>query len=123
MSMLPFNELVDVGIDLMWMLKKSNFTCVSSFPTLIGISKPAGNTSRWSDLDHAPEDQHFEEKGHSERLSFSIRQNVDRLLLGEDNFVSQFPDVYPEMSLASIGRGVGHPEWIELPSKEESTTE
>jgi hypothetical protein len=123
MSMLPFNEPVDVGMGLMCMLKKSNFTCVSPFPTLIGISKPAGNTSRWSDLDHAPEDQHFEEKGHSERLSFSTRQNVDRLLLSEDKFVSQFPDVYPEMSLASIGRGVGHPEWIELSSKEESTTE
>jgi hypothetical protein len=123
MSMLPFNKPVDVGMGLMCMLKKSNFTCVSPFPTLIGISKPAGNTSRWSDLDHAPGDQHFEEKGHSERLSFSTRQNVDRLLLSEDKFVSQFPDVYPEMSLAAIGRGVGHPEWIELPSKEGPTTE
>jgi hypothetical protein len=123
MSMLPFNEPVDIGMGLMCMFKKSNFTCISPFPTLIGISKPAGNTSRWSDLDHAPEDQHFEEKGHSERLSFSTRQNIDRLLLSEDKFISQFPDVYPEMSLAAIGRGVGHPEWIELPSKEESTAE
>ena len=123
MSMLPFDNPVDIGMGLMCMFKKSNFTCISPFPTLIGISKPAGSTSRWSDLDHAPKDQHFEEKGHSERLSFSTRQNVDRLLLREDKFVSQFPDVYPEMSLAAIGRGVGHPEWIELPSKEESATE
>jgi hypothetical protein len=123
MSMLPFNEPVDIGMGLMCMFKKSNFTCISPFPTLIGISKPAGNTSRWSDLDHVPKDEHFEEKGHSERLSFSTRQNVDRLLLSEDKFVSQFPDVYPEMSLAAIGRGVGHPEWIELPPKEESTAE
>jgi GR25 family glycosyltransferase involved in LPS biosynthesis len=118
LSMMPYNEPVDMGFGFMCMFKKSNFSCIAPFPTLVGVSKPAGDTSKWSDLDHINDDQRgqIHENGYSERVVFSTRQNIDRLLQGETTFKSQYPEATgPEMSIEEIGRAVGHPEWIELP--------
>ena len=49
----------------------------------------------------------------SERLMFSTRQNIPRILTGEEDFISAFAeDVIPPMSLKDIGRGTGHAEWV-----------
>ena len=122
MSMQPYNQPIDVGMGVACTLKWSNFTCISPFPTIVGVSKPAGDSRRWSDLGHVPELITIDEKGHSERLSFSSRQNIDRLLMGQDYFESRFPEVYPAMSLVDIARGVGHAEWIELPPQPEESS-
>jgi len=110
-STLPFNDPVDNGVGYMCLHKKSNFTCVAPFPTLIGISKPAGNRSRWSDIiEDISHDKSIEEMPLSERLMFPTRQNIDRLLRGETVFKSQFPEVTgEEMNIEEIGRAVGHP--------------
>lgn len=118
LSIMPYNAPVDMGFGFMCMFKKSNFSCIAPFPTLVGVSKPAGDTSRWSDVNHINDDQRgqIDENGYSERVVFSTRQNIDRLLQGETSFKSQFPEATgPEMSIEEIGRAVGHPEWIELP--------
>ena len=123
MSMQPYNQPIDVGMGIGCGQKWSNFTCISPYPSIVGISKPAGDSSRWSDLGHVPDVATVDEYGHSERLSFSSRQNMDRLLIGQDLFESRFPDWYPDMSLAEIARGVGHAEWIDLTPVEGWPTE
>src|SRR5256885_3236528 len=102
-SMMPFNNAVDEGFA--WMCESlSYFTCVAPFPTLIGVSRPAGPTNRWSDIDHVPDVEHIEEKGYTERIMFSTRQNVARLFRNERVFESQYPEVTgPEMDIELIG--------------------
>lgn len=78
MSMQPYSHPIDVGMGIVCRFKWSNFTCISPFPTIVGVSKPAGDSVRWSNLGHLPEESTIDEKGHSERLSFSTRQNLDR---------------------------------------------
>jgi hypothetical protein len=122
MSMQPYNQPIDVGMGIMCRLKWSDFTCISPFPTIVGVYKPAGDSSRWSDLGHTDAGT-IDEKGHAEKLSFSTRQNMGRLLTGQNMFESRFPDVYGEMSLEEIRRGRGHAEWIELPEEETQVEE
>lgn len=117
-SMLPFNNPIDEGIADMCE-KLSYFTCVAPFPTLIGVAKPPGPTSRWSDNNHAPEVDSIEEKGYTENIMFSTRQNVARLFRNERVFESQYPDVTgPEMDIELIGGAVGHPMWLEEPRED-----
>lgn len=116
-SMLPFNATVDDGLGNLCRPKHPYFSCISPFPTLIGVSKPAGPTNRWSDID-VQKVEYIEEKGHTDRIMFSTRQNIARLVQDETVFESQYPEVTgPEMDIKLIGGAVGHPEWIEVPPK------
>ena len=114
-SMLPFNNPVDEGFGAMCDTL-SYFNCVAPFPTLIGVARPPGPTNRWSDNNHAPEEDFIEERGFTEGIMFSTRQNIARLFRNERVFESQYPEVTgPEMDIEQIGGAVGHPEWLETP--------
>ncbi len=79
LSIQPYNAPVDLGYGDMCRDKKSGFTCIAPYPSLIGVHRPAGNASRWSDIaNHQGESQN----AHSERVVFSYQMNLSRILMG-----------------------------------------
>ncbi|OQU96141.1 hypothetical protein CLAIMM_02264 [Cladophialophora immunda] len=111
-SMVPFNDPVDNGMGAMCNRHALDFTCIAPFPTVVGISKPAGASNRGSDI-RGLDNVQVVEQGWSERLMYSTRQNIPRILTGEEEFVSVFPeDSVPPLTVKDIGRGMGHPEWV-----------
>jgi len=94
--------------------KSSNFTCIAPFPSLVGVHRPAGNSSSWSDIGYGSDaDRKIEEKGYSEKIVFSTRMNTGRLLAASKMFESQYPEYTgPEMNIEDIGRAVGHVEVV-----------
>ncbi len=111
-SMVPYNDPVDNGMGAMCNQHLLDFTCIAPYPTVVGISKPAGASNRGSDIRGLENDQ-IAEQGWSERVVFSTRQNIPRILTGGEDFVSGFAeDVIPPMKLEDIGRAVGHGEWV-----------
>ncbi|OCT46061.1 hypothetical protein CLCR_00429 [Cladophialophora carrionii] len=111
-SMVPYNDPVDNGMGAMCNQHFLDFTCIAPFPTVVGISKPAGPSNRGSDIRGLENDQ-VVEQGWSERLMYSTRQNIPRILTGEEDFVSVFGrDDVASMSLKDIGSGTGHGEWV-----------
>ena len=112
MSMLPFNAPVDWGLGNMCREKWSNFSCIAPYPMLIGVYRPAGNTSKWSNIVYGDESQSgIEERDSSENIVFSTRMNIDNLLAGRNVFESQFPETTgAEMHMEDISRAIGHPE-------------
>ncbi|KAH0842396.1 hypothetical protein FOPE_07331 [Fonsecaea pedrosoi] len=111
-SMVPFNDPVDNGMGAMCNRHTLDFTCIAPFPTVVGISKPAGASNRGSDI-RGLEDVQVIEEGWSERIMYSTRQNIPRILTGQEDFLSVFSeDSMPPMTIPDIGRGMGHPEWV-----------
>ncbi|KIW94621.1 uncharacterized protein Z519_04597 [Cladophialophora bantiana CBS 173.52] len=111
-SMVPFNDPVDNGMGAMCNRHALDFTCIAPFPTVVGISKPAGASNRGSDI-RGLDNVQVIEQGRSERLMYSTRQNIPRILTGQEDFVSVFPeDSVPALTVKDIGRGMGHPEWV-----------
>lgn len=112
-SMQPFNDAIDNGLGHMCSEKVLNFTCIAPFPTIIGISKPAGSSNRGSDLGHVPGEETFHPKSQSLMLMFPVGQNIERLIHHDSSFLSQFPEVSgPEMSFDEITGAVGHAEYL-----------
>ena len=112
-SMVPFNDPVDNGMGAMCSRHLLNFSCVAPFPTIVGISKPAGPSNRGSDI-RGLDDDAISELGWSERLMYSTRQNIPRILTGAEDFVNVFSavDDRPPMTREEIGGGIGHGEWL-----------
>jgi GR25 family glycosyltransferase involved in LPS biosynthesis len=115
MSMLPYDAPVDWGYSDMCRDRKSGFDCIAPIPSLIGVHRPAGDTSGYSDIETI--DHHYED-AHSDRIVFSTRLNLDRLLQGQrvmksSNRVAEATGIQ-EMDIDDIGVAVGHEEYIEI---------
>ena len=113
MSMIPYDAPVDWGYSDMCKDKKSGFTCIAPIPRLIGTHRPAGDSSRYSDIETLGNRY---QDAHSEGLVFSTRMNVDRLLRGETSMrssdaVAGVTDV-EVMGVREISAAVGHGEEI-----------
>ena len=114
MSMLPYNSPVDWGFANLCKHKAYDFTCVSVFPQLIGVSRPLGNSSRWSDIGYGSDADRQIEPANSQHLVYSTRLNMGNLLDGKTVFDSQFPDITPpQMDIKDIGRAIGHIETLD----------
>ena len=106
MSMLPFNSPGDWRLNDMCADRKFPFNCVSMYPSIIGLHRAAGNTSRNSDINES--EGEIDEEGHSERLVFSTRMNMQQLLNRETRFESIFPEVTgAERSMEEIIKAQG----------------
>ncbi|KAJ9497739.1 hypothetical protein LTR99_007372 [Exophiala xenobiotica] len=131
LSMSPFSEPVDLGVGDMCKDRLLNITCIAPFPNIVGVSKPAGGVDRGSDIgpegsnrgnsyvrrDNKKDQSKVRDKALSERVVFSTRLNMQRLLNGSTEFESGYPDFTgPLMSLEKIGAAQGHGEYVgELP--------
>jgi len=117
MSMIPYNSPVDWGFANLCKNKENDFTCVSVFPQLVGVARPMGNSSKWSDIGYGNEAERTVEPASSQHLVYSTRLNMGNLLEGKTVFDSQYPDVTPpHMDIKDIGSAVGH---IEVLDKKE----
>ena len=119
MSMVPYDAPVDWGYSDMCRDQKSGFICVGSFPQLIGNHRPAGDSSKYSDIETIEGTFH---EAHSNGLVYSTRMNVDRLLQGEtvmksSQKVAEFTGIH-EMDVKDIAAATGHEEEITLESRD-----
>ncbi|KIW28842.1 uncharacterized protein PV07_04705 [Cladophialophora immunda] len=110
LSMVPYNAPVDWGLANLCKNKEHNFKCVSSWPQLVGVSRPTSNTAKWSDIDSPPDSESTAQDGHSYHLMYSARQNLQHWLNGTRIFESQYPDIAPPMGISDIGKAIGYPE-------------
>ncbi|KIV82967.1 hypothetical protein PV11_05029 [Exophiala sideris] len=114
LSMKPFDTAIDNGVGGICGLKKHNATCIAPFPPIVGVSKPAGGLDKGSDIRVEGDAADIREKATSERVVFSTRLNIDRLLNGSTEFESLYPESTGQfMSLKDIGSAVGHGEWVD----------
>ncbi len=115
MSMRPYDSPVDWGYANLCKDRRYDFTCVSVFPQLVGVSRPTGNTSHWSDVGYEDESQGAVEPANSPHLVFSTRLNMAHLLAGRTVFDGQYPDSTPSsMDIKDIGSAVGHVEVLDV---------
>lgn len=114
LSMSPFNSPIDLGLSELCEKKKSSFTCVGVWPPMIGVFRPEGKASGASDIE-TTENDHFE-PAYAERIIFSTRLNMDRLLRGETRFRAANADQtrHPELEIEQIIRPVGTRAHFEL---------
>ena len=111
MSMIPYNSPVDWGYANMCSDKSIDFTCVSVFPQIVGVSRPTAHTSKNSDIGYGNDEDRVVEEAHSLHVVYSTRLNMEKLLKGETVFDSQWPEVTgPQMHIDNIGAAVGHVE-------------
>lgn len=116
MSMLPFNSPGDWRLNDMCADRAFPFNCVSTYPPIIGLYRAPGNTSRNSDINE--QEGQIDEAGHSERLVFSTRLNMQRLLNQETRFDSVFPNsTGAERNIEDIIRAQGAQ--VKIPLREE----
>lgn len=117
MSLRPWDGPVDWGWNDLCKNGITNFTCIAPFPQLFGVHRPAGNQSRWSDIETIEKDSVG--KAHSLHLVFPTRMNIERLLTGNSRFISQFPENSGsgDMEFEDIVRFRGHADTVpfELP--------
>jgi hypothetical protein len=122
-SMSKYNSPIDTGLG--WMCadphSSSDFRCLAPYPTIVGISRPAGKTDKFSDIDADKfEETQPSEESRSDHLVFSVRQNIDRLLAGQMEFQSEFPDSTGEfMHVDDIMAATGHGEMIDLSAEKD----
>jgi GR25 family glycosyltransferase involved in LPS biosynthesis len=119
MSLVPFDDPVDQAMGYYCKFKIMNMKCIAPFPALVGVSKPAGGIERWSDMDHIEDGEKQKEflddsQGFSLRVRFSVRQNLDRLLDGQQVFRDADG---MEMHIDDIAAAVGHSEVVQLHGK------
>jgi hypothetical protein len=81
---------IDRGLSRMCSSRGLLFKCMQPWPTLIGSFKDKGDTSKDSDRvhSHGPERQVAE----TSNVQYSVRLNVERLVLGEKTFKPQWPE-------------------------------
>ncbi|KAH0344143.1 glycosyltransferase family 34 protein, partial [Aureobasidium melanogenum] len=116
-SLLPFNNPIDDGMGHMCgggVAEGIPFRCIAPFPSIVGVSRPAGGVNRASDINEdRPEDANVDVHSHSDGLVFPVRQNIERLLRQEEEFASEFPDVTGKtLNLANITSARGHGEYL-----------
>jgi hypothetical protein len=118
-SMIPFNAAIDGGMGNMCKDGSlDNFTCIATFPRLIGKSTPAGPQDRSSDIGTYEGEIQVDSK--SENVMFSARQNLLRLINGETTYKSFFPNPSgDELTLEQITRFGGHAEYMDPPTPPE----
>jgi len=124
MSLEPYNSPVDWGLVNLCENKKYDFTCVSPWPQLIGVSRPTANTAKWSDIGYGPDEGRVVEQGKSLHLVYPTRLNLPNMLDGKKIFDSQYPEWAPSATIEEIGKAVGHAEILdieELPKQDEPT--
>ena len=113
MSMMPYDEPVDLGYNAMCKDRISGFTCIAPFPMIIGTYRPTGPRFRHSDIE-TPDDEVLQ--AHSEHMAFSTKMNIDRLLGGETIMKSspRYEEILGirEMEIGEIGSGIGHEEEV-----------
>ncbi|KAJ9617834.1 uncharacterized protein PV06_06217 [Exophiala oligosperma] len=115
LSMVPYNKPVDWGLANLCETKQYNFRCISVFPQLVGVSRPQGNTSKWSDIGYGADSERKVENANSQHLVYSTRLNMENLLAGRTIFDSQYPDSTPaRMDIKKIGAAVGHVEIVNV---------
>ncbi|KIX95985.1 uncharacterized protein Z520_08240 [Fonsecaea multimorphosa CBS 102226] len=114
LSMVPYNSPVDWGLAGLCKNKEYDFTCVSPWPQLVGVSRPTANTAKWSDIGYGPDSERVVEQGRSLHLVYPVRQNILNFLHGKTIFNSLYPDIAPPMSIKEIGKAVGHTEILEF---------
>jgi len=116
LSMSPFNDAIDMGVSTMCADGTLGINCISPFPAIIGVSKPAGSIQRGSDIRVESSDtpDGVREQAESEKLVFSTRLNIERLIARDTHFESSYPAITGRyMSLENIESGVGHGEWVD----------
>lgn len=113
MSMTPYNSPLDWGLIELCKNKEYDFTCISPWPQLVGVSRPTSNTAKWSDIGYGPDSERTVEEGTSLHLVYPMRQNIANLLHGRKKFDSRYPDFAPPMSVEEIGSAIGHAEILE----------
>ena len=93
-SMTPFREPVDVGVEnfVSSPQKYSNFTCVASYPKLVGYSFPAGPANKGTDIENHGQYSKILETATSKDLMYSTRLNVQNVFMGNKSFISQYAD-------------------------------
>ena len=64
--------------------------CLTIRPQVIGIHRPRGNQSRWSDIDSVPGE--IVKQSKTENIRLSSRINLERLIDGRTDYIEQFPD-------------------------------
>jgi len=124
MSMLPVSEPIDNGVGNMvkYPDSHSNFSAITSFPTIFGISRPAGSASKNSDIESYS--NVINTKPTAERLQFPIRKNIDQMLRGGDEFEGEYFEEHMynkpgewktphKRKWADIIGAVGHAETVE----------
>jgi GR25 family glycosyltransferase involved in LPS biosynthesis len=113
MSMTPYNSPVDWGLINLCKNAEYDFTCIASFPQLIGVSRPTANTAKWSDIGYGSDADRTVEEGHSLHLVYPVRQNIPNFLEGKTIFESKHPEFAPPRSIPEIGSAIGHIEILE----------
>ena len=115
LGLIPFNDAVDQGMGLL--CKYKFLKCIAPFPALVGVSKPPGDTDRWSDIGHIDDEERGKAslQGFSLRVMYSTRQNIDRLINGEKRFRAADGT---EMHIDEIGAAVGHTQYLDLSPKQ-----
>lgn len=108
LSMNPSNDPIDNAMGHLCGDADKDFKCISAFPTLVGISKPAGSSDRGSDVGHEPGEASISDKAHSERLVYSTRMNLQNLLTGKQKMVSAYPDNSPDANISDIAIPQGY---------------
>ena len=113
----PNNLPIDLGLGKLCQEEAYHFTCVSAFPSIIGIARPEGISSRWSDISSDRTSTGAVAQASSQSLVYSTWLNLPRLIEG-GNVDSQYPDVEsPHAAVADIERAVSHAEVIEFPGE------
>lgn len=113
LSMVPYNSAVDWGLAGLCKNEEYDFTCVSVFPQIFGVSRPTAHTSKWSDIGYGNEADRVVEEANSQHLVYSTRLNMKNLLQGKTVFDTQYPDVVSSMDIKDIGKAVGHVEVLD----------
>ncbi|KAH0255112.1 glycosyltransferase family 34 protein, partial [Aureobasidium melanogenum] len=121
-SLSKFNMAIDMGLGVMCANPPaaSDFKCIAPYPAMVGLSRPAGDIAKFSDINTAAfGDVQPSEKSHSEGLVFSVHQNIDRLVSGQAEFQSQFPENTGDtMRFDEILAVNGHGETLDLSVEE-----
>ncbi|KPI45272.1 uncharacterized protein AB675_2732 [Cyphellophora attinorum] len=103
----PFNAPLDLALSDMCKNKSSAFNCIGVWPPLIGVYRAAG---RWSSDIEAGGGGEVA-VAHAERIVYSARMNVERLLRGDDRFVAANPGFSEtELTMDEISAAIGRPE-------------
>lgn len=108
MSMEPYNSPVDWGLANLCKNPQYNFTCVTPWPQIVGVSRPTANTAKWSDIGYGPDSERQVEQGASLHLVYPTRQNINNMLYGKKVFNSQYPEYAAPKTVEEIGKAVGH---------------
>jgi len=117
-SLSKFNMAIDMGLGVMCAnpAAASDFRCIAPYPAMIGLSRPAGDIFKFSDINTGAFDGvQASEESRSEGLVFSVHQNIDRLIAGQKEFESQFPDETGKtLHFDDILVATGHGEVVEI---------